>query len=157
MQPREDWTASLDAIRKFLSRPSLEEQYRISSDAAKLLSWIQGLLTRCFTGLWTPVVEEARERWIGISCPWAEENFAAYLQMLLDEINQSTDYHLTLQPWHHYGRLKSRIRVDRKRSDVNELVKQIQLLAIGQGSLWSAELARNAIENLITPQNPNKE
>ena len=155
VQPRKDWAASLDAIRKYLSRPGLAEQYGISPDAAKLLSWIQGLPARCFTGLWTPVVEEARERWIGISCPWSEENFPAYLQMLLDEINQSSDYHLRLQPWHHYGRLKSRIRVDRKRSDVDEVVRQIQFLALGRDSLLNAALVREAIENLITPQNSN--
>jgi hypothetical protein len=75
--------------------------------------------------------------------------------MLLDEINQCSDYHLTLQPWHRYWRLKSRIRVDRKRSGVEEVVKQIQLLALGRGSLLNAGLARDAIENLITPQNSN--
>ena len=100
-------------------------------------------------------MEEAREEWIGISCPWAEENFVAYLQLVLDEINERTDYCLTLQPWHHYGRVQSRIRVDRKRSDVDKVVKQIQLLALGRGSLLNARLARDAIENLITPQNPN--
>jgi hypothetical protein len=95
------------------------------------------------------VVEEARERWIRISCPWSKENFPAYLQMLLDEINESSDYQLTLQPWHQHGRLKSRIRVERKRSSVEEVVNQIQSLALGRGVLLNAQLASDAIKELV--------
>jgi len=69
-------------------------------------------------------VEEAGDRWIGISCAWSEENLAAFLQMLIDEINQHTGYDLALQPWHQHGRVKSRNRIARKRSGIEDVVKQ---------------------------------
>jgi hypothetical protein len=147
--PKKNWETSLVAIQTELSRPGLAERYGISSDAAKLLTWIEALPADRFTGPWTPVVEEANDRWIGISCPWSKENFPAYLQMLLDEINQHAGYDLALQPWHQHGTIKSRIRVARKRSGIENVVKQVQLLALERGALLDPLTTRNAIEKLI--------
>ncbi len=157
-EPKQDWAASLAAIQTELSRPGLAERYGISLDAAKLLVWIESLPADRFTGPWTPVVEEARDRWIGISCPWSEENFPAYLQMLIDEINQNTAYDLALQPWHQHGRIKSRIRVSRKRTGIEDVVKQVQLLALERGGLLDAGIARDTIEKLAASSgNDNSE
>lgn len=148
-QPKNDWTIALEAIRRQMSRPTLEEQYGISEAAARLLGWIQRLPAAQMTGTWTPVVEEANERWIGLSCPWSEENFSAYLQMLLDEINERTEYDLALQPWLHYGRMRSRIRVKTKRFEVEDLVRQIQWLALQRGSLLEAPEVRDLLEQVL--------
>lgn len=151
-QPKQDWATTLAAIHEEISRPGLAEQYGISPDAAKLLAWIQGLPAERFTGPWTPIVEEALDKWIGISCPWSEENLPAYLQMLLDEINRRTEYDLALQPWQQHGKVKSRIRVSRKQSDLDDLVKRVQWLALQRGSTLEENLAREKIENLIAPR-----
>lgn len=147
--PKKDWETSLAAMQTELSRPGLAERYGISPDAAKLLTWIEALPADRFTGPWTPVVEEANDRWIGISCPWSKENFPVYLQMLLDEINQHAGYDLALQPWHQQGTIKSRIRVAKKPLAIEKLVKQVQMLALEQGGPVDFATARDAIEDLI--------
>jgi hypothetical protein len=147
--PKQDWATSLAAIESELSQPGLAQRFGISADAAKLLTWIEGLPADRFTGPWTPVVEEARDRWIGISCPWGEENFPAYLQMLTDEINQHTAYDLAVQPWHQHGKLKSRVRVGRKRTRIEDVVKHVQWLAFDQGVVLDARAAQNSIEELL--------
>jgi hypothetical protein len=151
-RPKQNWTATLAAIRNEVSRPGLAERYGISTDAAKLLAWVEGLPADRFTGPWTPIVEETVDKWIGISCPWSAENFPAYLQMLLDEINRRTEYDLALQPWQQHGKLKSRIRVSRTQSDLDDLVKRVQWAALQRGSTLDANLAREKIEHLIAPQ-----
>jgi hypothetical protein len=152
--PKPDWTHVLNAIREEMSRPSLSEQYGLSGDAAKLLSWVQSLPRKRFTGKWTPIVDDACDRWIGIKCPWSDENVSAYLQMLLDEINERTEYDLTLQPWIDCGRTKSRIRVARKHSDIEDLIKQVQLLALRNGSAPAATDVRQYLKQLISGSVP---
>lgn len=147
--PKQDWATSLAAIEAELSQPGPGQRFGISADAAKLLVWIEGLPADQFTGPWPPVVEQARDRWIGISCPWSEENFPAYLQMLIDEINQHTAYDLTLQPWHQQGKLKSRIRLDRKGTRIEAVIQQVQWLALEQGVMLDARAVRKTIEELV--------
>jgi hypothetical protein len=125
-------------------------------DAAKLLLWVESLPTDKLTGPWTPVIEEANDQWIGISCPWSKESFPAYVQMLIDEINQQAGYDLSLQPWHQQGTIKSSIRVARKRCGIENVVKQVQLLALERGGLLSTVTSRNAIENLIASRSSTK-
>ncbi len=149
VRPKTDWAAALQAIGDELSRPGLDEQYGISTDAAKLLSWIKALPADQYTGPWTPVVEDARDRLIGISSPWSEANFPAYLQMLTDEINERTDYHLTLQPWQHHSQPKTRIRVAKKRSELDEVVRHVQWLGLRRNVAISDRDVRDGIEALI--------
>ncbi|HVF70068.1 MAG TPA: hypothetical protein VM940_00485 [Chthoniobacterales bacterium] len=151
VRPKQDWAATLATIQAQSSRPGLAERYAILPDAAKLLEWIEDIPAGCFTGPWSPIVEEASDRWIGISCPWSEENFPAYLQMLIDEINQNTPFDLRLQPWHQHGKIKSRIRVGRKRTALENLIKRIQLLALESGRSLDAGVARAVIEKLVGP------
>jgi len=150
--PKSNWENALSAIHIELSRPGLDVQYGISVEAAKLLSWIKGLPANQFTGPWTPIVEDARERWIGISCPWSEENFPAYLQLLIEEINDRTDYNLTLQPWSQHGQRKSRIKVGRKSSELDEVIKHVQRWALDKGSVVATEQIRLQLEGLLRPK-----
>lgn len=147
--PAETWAGTLRAIEEELSRPSIAQQYGLSPDAAKLLEWIQDVPANQYAGPWTPIVENAVERWIGIRCPWGDENFAAYLQMLLDEVNERTEYDLSIQPWRHHGAMKSRVRVGHKRNGVDELISRLQVCAVTRGIHVDAERARTCIEGLL--------
>lgn len=112
----QDWKKTLAAIQEEIARPSVEERYGLGSEAAKLLTWIEQLpADKKLLGRLTPIVEESNKKWIGLTWPWSEENVAVYLQLLIDEINECTDYDLRLQPWREYGRIKSRIIIRRNR------------------------------------------
>ena len=81
----------------------LNRHWRPATDslpkAARLLGWVQTIQPEQMLGCFTPVIEDQRERGIGIASPWGNDNFPAYLQMLVDEINEKTHYNLRLQPW----------------------------------------------------------
>lgn len=147
--PAGNWPATLKALKEEISQPSVAERYGVSPDAAKLLEWIQALPKDRFTGPWTPILEDAVERWIGIRCPWGDENFAAFLQMLLDELNDRTEYILSLQPWRQHGAVKSRICVRRKRSTLDDLILQLQAWALRSGIHVDSERARASLESLL--------
>ena len=151
LSPTGDWAECLAAIEEERSRPTLQEQFCLSDEAAKLLSWIEDLPRDKLLGSWTPLVEDARKKWIGIECPWQEENFPAYLQLLIDEINERTDYALTVQPWRDYGRIKSRIRIGKKQSEIDEVTKRVLWLAIKNGTSPDRDTVRRTIEELIRP------
>ncbi len=53
--PKIDWSSSLASIRKELSEPDLSERLGISSDAAKLLSWVERLRPEEFLGSCQPM------------------------------------------------------------------------------------------------------
>jgi hypothetical protein len=117
LQPKSDWKTTLAAIRADLAQPSLQDRFGLSCEAAKLLRWIEQLPDDTkLLGRLTPVVEDANEQWIGLNCAWRGENTGVYLQLLIDEINDRTDYELKLQPWHEWNAVKSRIVFKRKKS-----------------------------------------
>jgi hypothetical protein len=147
--PERAWETSVEAIRQELAQPSLEERFGLSAEAAKLLAWIEKLPSEQMLGCYSPVVEDARQRWIGISSPWEDANFAAYLQMLLDEINEKTEYNLKVQSWHHYSSTKSRIRVDRKRPVMDDVIKQLQWNAWRQGVSLDPVRIQQILEQLV--------
>ena len=101
--PRENWQDTLKAIEDLRSKPTLKQRYGLNSHSAKLLEWIKGLTEKEFLQEWTPVVEDALEKEIGIKCPWNDRNFSAYIQLLIDEINDKTPYDLKIQPWKDYS------------------------------------------------------
>ena len=90
-----------------------------------------------------------RRQSIGIETDWPEENIPAYLAMLVDEINEKTDYDLLLQPWQQHGNAETRIRVKHKPSEMDSLVRAIGT-AHGQtvGSPWhtGGPVARGAAQ-----------
>ena len=119
--PKDDWAKTLSVIREELDQPTLQERYGLGDEAAKLLKWIEQLPDdKKLLGRVTPIIEESVDKWIGIECPWSEENTAVYLQLLIDEINERTDYDLRLQPWREYNEVKSRIIIRQMKSTGGE-------------------------------------
>lgn len=98
----------------------------------------------------TPIVEDSARKWIGIEFPWNQENAAVYLQLLIDEINERTDYELRLQPWREYAQVKSRICVRRKPTQMDRLVIQLRQISAERGKELGDAEARSAIECLLS-------
>lgn len=96
LTPKLDWSSSLAAIKTEPSQPGLAERLGVSEDAAKLLAWLERLRPKELVGRYTPMVENKCEKRIGIKCPWDSKNFPAYIRMLVEEINEKTDYDLRI-------------------------------------------------------------
>ena len=114
LRPSVDWATALHAIDEERSRPTYEQRFGLGYDAARLLEWIESRRSDEMLGNWTPVVEPRIESEIGFTHEWPEDNIAAFIQMLVDEINAKTDYNLSLQPWNEQGRVHTRIKVVRQ-------------------------------------------
>jgi Ankyrin repeats (3 copies) len=149
VHPKENWEACLVQLEELARQPTLSDKYGLSAEAAKLLEWIESIRPEDYEGKWTPVVEEADEKEIGLVCPWDnDDNFPAFLQLLIDEINEKTPYALALQPWRSHSDVTTRIRVEKKKSDEVQLIRQIQLLGLSQGKSWSEDRVRAILADL---------
>jgi len=147
--PRENWKDTLKAIEDLRSKPTLKQRYGLNSHSAKLLEWIKGLTEKEFLQEWTPVVEDALEKEIGIKCPWNDRNFSAYIQLLIDEINDKTPYDLKIQPWKDYSDWKTRIRVRKKESEESKIIQQIQFYGLQQGKLLKEQRIKELLTQLL--------
>jgi hypothetical protein len=113
----------------------LEKKYDLSPDAIALLKWILELPKDHFLGKLTPVIEDVYETKIGITTEWDDDNIPAYIQMLLDEINEKTEYNLKIQPWKDCGKFATRILVEKKPLKVDQIVRQVQLLGLEKNKI----------------------
>jgi len=147
--PQENWKDTLKAIEDLRSKPTLKQRYGLNSHSAKLLEWIKGLTQKEFLQEWTPVVEDALEKEIGIKCPWNDRNFSAYIQLLIDEINDKTPYDLKIQPWKDYSDWKTRIRVRKKESEESKIIQQIQFYGLQQGKLLKEQRIKELLTQLL--------
>ena len=100
----------------------------------------------------TPVVEDALKKEIGIKCPWDDRNFSAYIQLLIDEINDKTPYDLKLQPWKDYSDWKTRIRVRKKESEESKIIQQIQLYGLQLGKFLEEHRVKELLTQLLDPK-----
>lgn len=150
--PEKDWQTTLAAIREELAEPSLKEKYGLSDEAAKLLNWIEELPEdKKLLGRVTPIVEDSAEKWIGIKCPWSEQNTSVYLQLLVDEINERTSYDLALQSWHESNRVRTRVIIKRKRTGIEDVLSQLRQISAERGKRWDGDKIRTALEGLLSP------
>ena len=148
--PETDWASSIAAIQHEFSQPPLEERLGVSPDAAKIIAWIEALQPEELLSCYTPVVEDDCERRIGIEPPWASENFPAYLQMLVEEINEKTHYDLKVQSWKCYSQVKSRIRVAHKKTDMEDVVRRLHWIAWKRGVSLDLAATGQALERLLS-------
>ena len=149
LKPKSNWPAAIKAIEELRKQPSLRDRYNLSGDSAKLLEWIEGLNDKELLEEWSPVVEDSLEKRIGIECPWEDRNFSAYIQLLIDEINDKTPYDLKIQPWKDYSEWKTRIRIRKKESDESKIIRQIQFYGLQQGKLVEEHRVRELLTQLL--------
>ena len=150
IRPEDDWPKTVAAIEELRSQPSLQERYHLGEDSAKLLEWIEGLTEKELLEQWSPVVEDSLEEHIGIECPWDDRNFSAYIQLLIDEINDKTPYDLKIQPWKDYSEWKTRIRIRKKESEESKIIRQIQFYGLQQGKLLEEGQIRQFLDELLS-------
>lgn len=154
MLPEKNWKKSLKAIEEQRRKPTLQERYGLKTHSAKLLEWIEGLTKEELLEEWTPVVENALEKEIGIECPWDNRNFSAYIQLLIDEINDMTPYDLKIQPWKDYSDWKTRIRVREKASEESKIIQQIQLYGLQKGQIIEEKIVKELLAALGINKEP---
>ena len=151
MQPKQgwDWPTIQEELARKRREPRLEEKYGLGDESAALLRWIESLdESECLRNL-TPAVEDHFKKRIGLSSKDYKENLPVYIQMLIDEINQKTEYDLKIQPWRHYNSETTRILINKQRPELDCIVRDIQIHALDQGIHLSCESVRACIARLI--------
>ena len=147
----DSWENEVKSIQEFQQRPTPEQTFGLTSDAARLLEWIESRRAKEMLGAWTPVVEPAIDTDIGFTSDWPEENRPAFLQMLTDEINDKTPYHLTLQPWKEQGQMLTRIKVAKKNLDRKTLEQTIVRAARENGINLSEDNVAKIVAAVVCP------
>jgi hypothetical protein len=151
-RPSDGWTWS--RVKAQLAERATElgpaKQYSLSADSALLFEWIRDLRPDQYLGNLTPVLEDCMERDIGLKPEWPKENLSAFFEMLAEEINAKTDFDLKLQPWQSYSTKSTRIRVGRKVSELDQVVRSIQVLAASHNKPLEGSQVRTAIESLLS-------
>lgn len=132
LRPKSDWTWQQiqDALEDLDQLPSLEERFGLGSVAAALLQWIESLDQSEWYRNLTPSVEDHLKTRIGLKPDCNRENLPVLVQMLIDEINEKTDYHLRIQIWKVYDRNSTRILVNQRTSDLDRIIREIQCFAL---------------------------
>jgi hypothetical protein len=156
LAPVPSWPVALQSVKDYLGRPTLEQRFGLSGDAARLVEWIETRNPKEMLGTWTPVVEPRISGEIGFQTEWPEENLPAFLQMLADEINGKTAYQLSLQPWKEEGKVRTRIKVEKKRTSTETLAQAIARLAQEKGMQLSPEQSAAIMSALATPSGVSK-
>lgn len=151
-QPSKDvtWARLKDTLRAKAQEIPLEKRYALSADSRALLRWIEELGPQEFLLSLTPPVESVMKTEIGIAMGWGEDNLRAYIEVLLEEINERTDFRLRTVDWKHYGSTVTRILVKRKEDDLQTVTRSIQMLGLKQNRLVDGAKVAAAISALIT-------
>lgn len=147
--PVSNWSDVLARLAEEASGVTLETRFGISTDAARLLGWLQQLASPRLTSGWSPNVEEFNEREIGFKPVTRREDFAFYLRTLLDEINERTPFTVTSYSYAEYSSTKTRLKLASKPSDLDLVVRQLQWLGLQQGKLVAREAAANVITTFL--------
>ena len=95
------------------------------------------------------MIEDHLKRHIGLKPPWGDEGFGAYIQLLLDEINDKTAWDLRMQPWKHYSSWNTRLRVRKELSQESDLVRRVQLFALEHGKAIDQDRVKAKIAELL--------
>lgn len=127
----------------------LEKKYNLSPDSRALLKWILELRTDEYLLRMTPPVEDVLDTEIGIEVEWDDENLRAYLELLVEEINEKTEFRLRTINWHKYSQAVTRILVQRREVELDEVVRAVQILGLNRKRLLDATMVRAVIGRLI--------
>jgi hypothetical protein len=127
----------------------LEQKYELTAHSMALLRWIVELRGEEYLQGMTPVVENCLQQDIGIEGNWNEENWGSYLQVLVEEINEGTEFRLRTVPWHDRGKWHTRILVKKKRIDLDDLVRAVQAYCLNRGKALNLGTVKTAIGALV--------
>jgi len=151
--PRQEgvtWNDIKARISKARNSPPLTEQYGISKDAAALLRWFTTLKPNEWTANLTPAVEKKLKVRIGISIDLEDKNFGIFLSLLAEEISDKTEWKVTVHSWKdRYSDITHRLSIRRKPTSFDEVVKQIQMLAISEGKVIGKEKVQTKLRGML--------
>ena len=143
------WKEIKSKLAARASEIPLEKRYNLSSDGLALLKWILDLRKEEYLLGMTPVVEDRLRNDVGIETDLVRENARAYLELLVEEINGGTEFHLRTVTWRHYAREGTRILVKKKGTGLEEIVRGVQVLALAENKVVGADKVRERILDLI--------
>jgi hypothetical protein len=86
------WQAIKDKLIGKSTDIPLEKKYTLSTEGLALLKWIIELRSEECSNVMTPPVEDLLEEDIGIEAEWDEENSRALVEVIIEEINEQTDF-----------------------------------------------------------------
>jgi hypothetical protein len=143
------WSAIKETLVARAREIPLERRYTLGADSRALLKWILDLRSDEYLLGMTPPVEDHLERDIGLRTEVGEENVKACVELLLEEINEQTEFNLRAISWQHYSKEQTRILVRKKRSGFEEIVRAVQVWGLARGKLLEWESVKAALGSLV--------
>ena len=125
------------------------KRYKLGPDSLALLQWITNLREDKYLLKMTPTVEDRLDKEIGILMDFKKDNLKAYLELLVEEINENTDFKLRTIRWQHYSETRTRILVNKHKADLDEIVQAIQIMGLRHNKFLSDEKIRRMINAII--------
>lgn len=149
VQKGSTWKTIQERIREKITAIPVQKKYDLSPDSSALLTWILDLRPEEFLSSLTPAVEDCLETDIGITVEWPKENLPAYIELLVEEINEKTEFDLRTQRWKDYSREQTRIRVKKKALELETLIRSLQLFGLTKDRPLEEAEVRETIEKLL--------
>jgi hypothetical protein len=143
------WSEIKERLRAKAKEIPLEKRYTLSGDSRALLKWILDLRSGEYLLGMTPPVEDHLERDIGLRTEVEEENVRGCVELLLEEINEQTEFNLRTIGWHHYSKEQTRILVRKKLAGLDDIVRAVQVWGLGQDRLLDRGSIRAALDGLV--------
>jgi hypothetical protein len=144
------WKRVQERLKEMSEQIPLDKKYGLTPESCGLLNWILDLHPSEYLHSLTPPVEDHLAADIGITPDWPEENMPAYIELLVEEINEKTEFDLRTQGWQHYNQEQTRIRVKKKKLEPANLVRMVQLYGLSKDRVLTDEEIQKAIEALLT-------
>jgi len=73
-----------------------------------------------------------------------------YLELLIEELNENTEFNLRAIAWQHHGKTATRILINRKKTDLDKIVRAVQLFGLRHDRLLNGDQVRTAINGLMS-------
>jgi hypothetical protein len=144
------WTEIKQKLRAKATEIPLEKKYTLSGDCRALLKWILDLRSDEYLLGMTPPVEDHLERDIGLQTELEEENVRGCIELLLDEINERTEFNLRAIGWRNYSKEQTRILVRKKPAGLDEIVRAVQVWGLAKDRLLRRDGVIAALDRLVS-------
>ncbi len=100
VKPAVSWEKTKTELKAVLGRPTPEEEFRLSSEAAVLFEWVQAMGEAKLERGLTPEIEQAIEKkQLLLTSPWSKRNFRLFVTLLCEEISAKTPVVLKPVDW----------------------------------------------------------
>lgn len=149
LEPGVTWRGIKEGLAAKAKEVPLDKRYTLTAESRALLRWILDLRADEYLLGMTPAVEDHLVRDIGLQTRLGEENVRPYVELLLEEINERTDFNLRTVGWLYYAKEQTRILVRKKRAGLEDIVHAVQVWGLAQNRLLDADAVRRAIGRLV--------